>query len=371
MAHRTAAGTPQVFISYRRSDAAGHAGRLHDAMVVRFGEQHVFMDVDLQPGVDFVERISTVVSSCHVLLVVIGPQWVRPADPGAASRLEDPDDFVRLEVAIALKRSDVTVIPLLVEDARMPDPDDLPEDLRPLTRRNALELNDMRWRADIGRLLDVMETLLAAGDQPAGDMRPVSGPRRPSGAVLALGLSALAVVAIAVVVLGSGGGGGGDRTTASRPATNTASSETVRPPGVPSNCTDVGRKEFVKDMSALRLWQCSYGDIAKRTTNPSLSYLAYGNAGTAGNEFVSTSDFERKHGWEDCPRSPEIDGYAGDVYCKVLVDAAEARKQSTAVGTIELLWHAPGARVLGHSTFDPLTKVPDAVAAWSQVADAA
>ena len=75
--------TPKVFISYRRSETAGHAGRLYDAMAARFGDAHVFMDVDLQPGVDFVERISAIVAACDVLLVVIGPEW---AEPGEARR---------------------------------------------------------------------------------------------------------------------------------------------------------------------------------------------------------------------------------------------------------------------------------------------
>ena len=164
--------TPKVFISYRRAETAGHAGRLYDAMAARFGESNVFMDVDMQPGVDFVERIRSVVAACHVLLVVIGPDWARHCHGETQPRLADPEDFVRLEVATALSRDDVTVIPLLVERASMPEPEDLPENLRALTRRNALELSDLRWHDDAGRLMGVIEQLLAEAEPEGAPPRP-------------------------------------------------------------------------------------------------------------------------------------------------------------------------------------------------------
>lgn len=153
--------SPQLFISYRREDTAGHAGRLYDAMVARFGEQHVFVDVDLAPGIDFVRRIKDAIGECHVLLVIMGPRWAVVTDTDGRPRLADPDDFVRLEVETALRRDEVTVIPVLVGGAQMPDPDDLPEGLRPLAHRNALELSDMRWRYDVGRLNATLDDLLA------------------------------------------------------------------------------------------------------------------------------------------------------------------------------------------------------------------
>jgi hypothetical protein len=156
------AATPQLFISYRREETAGHAGRLYDAMAARFGEAHVFVDVDLAPGIDFVQRIKEAIGACHVLLVIMGPRWAEVTDPDGRPRLTDPEDFVRLEVETALRRDEVTVIPVLVGGARMPDPDDLPEGLRPLSRRNALELSDMRWRYDVGRLNATLDQLLAA-----------------------------------------------------------------------------------------------------------------------------------------------------------------------------------------------------------------
>lgn len=151
---------PKVFICYRREDTAAHAGRLYDAMVNRFGESNVFMDVDMAPGVDFVERITEVVSACQVLIVVMGPNWATATDEDGATRIADPDDFVRLEVETALRRPDVTPIPALVSEARMPKREQLPAELRPLTRRNALELSNSRWGYDVERLHTTLDELL-------------------------------------------------------------------------------------------------------------------------------------------------------------------------------------------------------------------
>jgi hypothetical protein len=157
----TAAGAPKVFISYRRRDSGGHAGRLYDAMAGQFDEHNVFMDVDMAPGVDFVERITQAIGACHVLLVVMGPRWATLLDEEGNVRLGEAEDFVRLEVETALRRPDVTVIPVLVAGAQMPEPERLPEGLRPLVRRNALELSDMRWRFDVQRLSATLHELLS------------------------------------------------------------------------------------------------------------------------------------------------------------------------------------------------------------------
>jgi hypothetical protein len=153
-------GRQRIFISYRRDETAAHAGRIYDAMVARFGEDNVFMDVEMEPGVDFVELITDVVSRCSVLIAVMGKSWAEASDPDGRPRLHDEADFVRLEVSTAIQNPDVTVIPALVDKAQMPKPDQLPDAMRPLARRNALELSDGRWRYDVGRLNDTLEQLL-------------------------------------------------------------------------------------------------------------------------------------------------------------------------------------------------------------------
>jgi YVTN family beta-propeller protein len=176
------ADAPKVFICYRREETAAHAGRLYDALVEQFGEPNVFMDIELEPGIDFVDHITRVVGSCHVLLVILGPTWATLSDGADHARIADEEDFVRLEVETALRRSDVRVIPLLVGGARMPHSDELPEPVRGLTRRNAFELSDLRWRYDVGRLTDALAGLLSDTQAPlpeAGERAEES--RRPAG----------------------------------------------------------------------------------------------------------------------------------------------------------------------------------------------
>jgi TIR domain len=158
--------TPKLFICYRREETAAHAGRLYDAFATHFGASNVFMDIELEPGIDFVELITQVVGACHVLLVMVGPRWATLSNREDQARITDEKDFVRLELETALRRPDVRVIPLLVGGARMPDADDLPEAVRALTRRNAVELSDLRWRYDVGRLVSTLEDLLATAAVP-------------------------------------------------------------------------------------------------------------------------------------------------------------------------------------------------------------
>jgi hypothetical protein len=209
------AAAPNVFISYRRDDTSGHAGRLYDAVAERLGQGNVFMDVELKPGVDFVDRITEVVGECRVVLVVIGPAWASPASGEGEGRIADPDDFVRLEVRTALLRSDVSVIPVLVAGARMPEPDGLPEDLRALTRLNALEVSDLRWRYDVGRLLSALDEALAPpGAAPATDGARTSPRARRWLLIAALPAVLVAVAAVLLIAdnptepSGSGGSGG-------------------------------------------------------------------------------------------------------------------------------------------------------------------
>ena len=156
-----------IFISYRRDDAAGHAGRLADNLVERFGRNRIFRDIDnIEPGEDFVTKIENAVGSCDILLAVIGRTWLSPNGSG---RLDNPNDFVRLEIATALRR-DIRVIPVLVQRASMPKPEDLPDDLDSLTRRNAVELTDLRWPTDVEQLISVMERILAQRGKAAPEL---------------------------------------------------------------------------------------------------------------------------------------------------------------------------------------------------------
>jgi hypothetical protein len=157
-----------VFISYRRDDAEGHAGRLRDWLVRRFGEERVFQDVDgIEPGEDFVDKLGQKLAECHVLLAVIGRQWLAAVDAAGARRIDDPRDWVRLEIKMALERG-VTVIPVLVRGAKMPSEADLPEPLAPLARRNAIEIGP-QWAADVRRLADAIER---AAERTAKPNRP-------------------------------------------------------------------------------------------------------------------------------------------------------------------------------------------------------
>ena len=148
-----------IFVNYRRDDSAGHAGRLFDHLSGRFPGR-VFMDVDtIEPGIDFAEVIEQAVGCCEVLVVVIGREWLDLKDATGRRRLDNPNDFVRMEIGAALERH-IRVIPVLVEGASMPRPEDLPPDIVKLTRRNAIELSDGRWASDVDRLIQTIEGVL-------------------------------------------------------------------------------------------------------------------------------------------------------------------------------------------------------------------
>ena len=160
-------GSGRVFISYRRQETAWPARQLHDVLAAELGADRIFKDVDdIEPGDDFVEQIQSAVGSCQVLLALIGPQWLTVTDARGGRRIDDPADFVRLEVETALSRDDVRVIPILVDHAKMPTAEELPPGLAALTRRQAVEINPVSF--DTHRLLRVLnETLNAAAGKPA------------------------------------------------------------------------------------------------------------------------------------------------------------------------------------------------------------
>jgi formylglycine-generating enzyme required for sulfatase activity len=147
----------KIFISYRRDDSAYAAGRLYDRLSERFGEENIFMDVEgLDPGVDFFEALEKAVSACDVLIALIGKQWLDIKDEYGQRRLDNPEDFVRIEISAALDR-DIRVIPILVQGARMPGSRDLPPILQHLARLNAFEIRHDRFNADVDRLARSIE----------------------------------------------------------------------------------------------------------------------------------------------------------------------------------------------------------------------
>ena len=148
---------PDIFISYRREDTSGYAGRLYDQVSSHFGRDHVFMDVaDLEPGSDFVDTIEKKVGTCDALIALIGKNWLSIKDERSQVRLTMPGDFVSIEIAAALKRG-IEVIPVLVGGAKMPVQRELPESLQLLSRRQALELSDVHFTRDVGDLIGALK----------------------------------------------------------------------------------------------------------------------------------------------------------------------------------------------------------------------
>jgi TIR domain len=180
---------PDIFISYRRDDTSGYAGRLYDQISAHFGEEHVFMDVaNIGPGSDFVEVIEQRVGTCDALLALIGKNWLTLRDDQNRPRLGNPEDFVSVEVLAALKRK-VEVIPVLVGGAKMPSQRELPQSLQSLSRHQAIEISDARFTRDVQDLIAALEK--GAGQSPLAQRKWL----KPAliAAVLLLGLIAAAV----------------------------------------------------------------------------------------------------------------------------------------------------------------------------------
>jgi hypothetical protein len=204
-----------IFISYRRDDTEGEAGRLFDDLTRAFGNDAVFMDVaGINPGTDFRKAIDDNVSGCGVLLAMIGPTWATIAGSDGQRRLDNQNDYVRLEIASALGRN-IAVIPVLVHDAHMPHADQLPDNLKDLAYRNSVEITHARWNSDVQLLVQALTqyvhtTKATEGDpvhatvpvqlpapRPAQEAAPV---RAKSKTPLIAGLAMLAAVVIALVV---------------------------------------------------------------------------------------------------------------------------------------------------------------------------
>lgn len=173
-----------IFISYRREDSMAYAGRLFDRLADRFGLEKIFMDIDtMKVGLDFVKQIEHAVQSCDVLIAVIGKTWLTIKDEEGNRRLDNPDDFVRVEIRAALER-DIPVIPLLVGGTGMPRATELPDAIANLARRHAMKMSDDRFRADATRLIEQISEYVteAESEPPLPPSEPE--PTTPEGMVL-------------------------------------------------------------------------------------------------------------------------------------------------------------------------------------------
>lgn len=177
---------PKIFLTYRRTDI-GHAGRLYAELIHAFPRKNVFFDIGtLEGGEEFPEAIERTVNICDALIAIIGRDWLT-CKKGDRRRLDIEEDFVRREIAMALKRR-ILVIPLLVQGAEMPVEDDLPENLKPLANRNAMVLSDRSWDYDVKQIIDRLERVAPSKE---------STPHR----VFALKKLLLIPVALAIVTL--------------------------------------------------------------------------------------------------------------------------------------------------------------------------
>ena len=191
---------PRIFISYRRNDSLTITGRIYDRLVGAFGAANVFLDFDDIPlGEDFTQVLEREIATADILLAVVGPAWIMEVDNAGNRRLDDPDDFVRIEIETALRAPQVTVIPVLVQNALMPGEHELPSTLQRFSRLQAAVVRDEPdFRYDIQRLIRVLAE---------NDLRPAS---RPSARVAQLlgrpwwqGVGVIvAIIALAITVLG-------------------------------------------------------------------------------------------------------------------------------------------------------------------------
>lgn len=142
---------------------------MYERLSRELGPGQVFIDLDdMEVGVDFVEQTNDQLRGCRVLLALIEPDWASARDQKGQRRLDRANDFVRIEIATALRRG-IRVVPILIGDAEMPDADALPDDLKPLAQRHALALDFRRFDAEIARLVTVIRRILAS---PAQDAKP-------------------------------------------------------------------------------------------------------------------------------------------------------------------------------------------------------
>jgi hypothetical protein len=185
-----------IFISYRRSDAEGQAGRLFRDLSDRFGKAAVFMDVaSIDPGRDFRVVLNDTLATCGALISMIGPDWLGAPDAAGRRRIDNPHDYIRLETAAALKR-DIPVFPVLVREARMPLEEELPEDLKGLAFRQATEIRHAHWDSDVRELGDVLARYVDTSPAPIPPPDREKPGRSPHRGQVLVGLAIAAMLAL-------------------------------------------------------------------------------------------------------------------------------------------------------------------------------
>src|SRR5580658_7094768 len=187
-----------IFISYRRTDTPDATGRIYDRLVSEFGKARVFKDVDSIPlGQDFRGHLNTIVSECGVVLAIIGPHWTDASNKAGQRRLEDPDDFVRIELEAALAR-DIPVVPVLVAHAPIPLASELPASLAPMAFRQSIEVRpDPDFHNDATRLVSALRGIL----DPTGTAEQAAAALTPPVAATGTQRGRLGWIAAAIVTL--------------------------------------------------------------------------------------------------------------------------------------------------------------------------
>jgi len=195
-----------IFICYRRDDAAGYAGRIYDRLVARFPGR-IFRDVEqINPGTNFITVIQERIGACHVLLAIIGRDWLTITEESTKRRrLDLPKDFVRNEIATALQRN-IVVIPVLVRGASMPSEEQLPPDIAALSTRSAIEITETDFDHDVRRLITAIEYALGETETVPPVARTSNGGRHTCLIIGILGAIAAVIVGFVVilVIIGSG-----------------------------------------------------------------------------------------------------------------------------------------------------------------------
>jgi hypothetical protein len=224
-----------IFLSYRRDDTAGFSGRLADDLRDALGDDVVFLDIDrIAPGTDFVDAITSAADNAEVLLAVIGRRWLTAKNAERRRRIDDPGDYVRLEITAALQRGR-RIIPVLVDGARLPRPQDLPDPMKPMLRHNAIELSDSRWDYDLGVLLDQLRPAPPAPEDRGGPAEDRHAPALQRLRIR-LGLAgALGALLLAVLVVGLVQAGHGPRISEKRTSQESPTTAVAAPPASPSS----------------------------------------------------------------------------------------------------------------------------------------